>query len=104
MQNKIFAWIAAGTALVLSLPLIAMQFAREVDWGFEDFFIIGALLFGAGSLFVLVARKTKKNHLIIGIAFFLAVIYIWAELAVGIFTNLVASYVRDGEVKTGSFQ
>lgn len=88
MQNTVFAWIAAGAALVLSLPLIAMQFTKEIDWSFGDFIIIGTLLFGSGSLFVLVARKTKKNRLAIGIVFFLAVLYIWAELAVGIFTNL----------------
>jgi hypothetical protein len=40
-------------------------------------------------VYVLVARRTsKKNRLAIGIAFAVALFYLWAELAVGIFTNL----------------
>src|SRR5690606_2916685 len=31
MQNKIFLWIAAATGLILSIPLIAMQFENDVD-------------------------------------------------------------------------
>lgn len=88
MQNKIFGWIAAGTALVLSIPLIAMQFTSEVDWGSEDFIVIGILLFGMGSLFVHVARVTpRKYRNLIGIGTVAVILWIWAELAVGIFTN-----------------
>lgn len=89
MQNKIFAWIAVATAGVLSIPLIMMQISNEWDWGLSDFIIIGALLFGAGFAFVHVARVTpRKYRNFIGIGFVIAVLYIWAELAVGIFTNL----------------
>lgn len=87
-QNKVFLWIAAVTGLILSLPLIAMQFTSEVDWDSTDFIIMGILLFGMGSLFVLVARVTKRKYrAFVAIGFVLAVLYIWAELAVGIFTN-----------------
>ena len=89
MQNKVFLWLAMGTAFILSLPLIAMQFTSEVDWEMGDFIIIGVLIFGMGSLFVAIARLiNKKYRLITGILFVLAVLYLWAELAVGIFTNL----------------
>ena len=90
MQNKVFLWIGAVTVLILSVPLIAMQFTEEVDWDSTDFIIMGALLFGIGSLFIVAARKTcnKMHRLAIGTAFFLVLLYIWAELAVGIFTNL----------------
>ncbi len=89
MQNKIFAWIAVATAGVLSIPLIMMQISNEWDWGLSDFTIIGALLFGAGFAFVHVARVApRKYRSFIGIGFVIAVLYIWAELAVGIFTNL----------------
>jgi hypothetical protein len=90
MQNKIFTWIALGTGLILMIPLIAMQFSSEVDWDGTDFIIIGTLLFGIGCLFVLTARniRSTKNRILVGIAFFLTLLYIWAELAVGIFTNL----------------
>ena len=89
MQNKVFLWIAAATGLILSIPLIAMQFKSDVDWGLSDFTIIGILLFGMGSIFVFVARVTpRKYRVLIGLGFIAAVLYIWAELAVGIFTTI----------------
>ncbi|MBI4136745.1 hypothetical protein HY469_01665 [Candidatus Roizmanbacteria bacterium] len=89
MQNNVFLWIAVVTGLILSIPIIAMQLSSEWDWGLPDFIIIGTLIFGMGSIFVLVARKIdKKYRLVTGIAFLLALLYMWAELAVGIFTNL----------------
>lgn len=89
MQNKIFLWIAIATAAILSIPLIAMQFTTEVDWKLNDFIIMGVLLFGTGFAFVHVARVVpRKYRIVTGIAFFVALLYIWAELAVGIFTNL----------------
>lgn len=88
MQNKIFAGIAVGTVAILSVPLIAMQFTSEVDWKLPDFIIIGTFLFGTGFLFVHMARVTpRKYRVLLGLGFVAAVLYIWAELAVGIFTN-----------------
>lgn len=89
MQNKIFIWLALGTGLILMIPVIMMQLTTEWNWGLSDFIVIAILLFGMGSLFVWTARKiNKKYRLITGILFVLAILYIWAELAVGIFTNL----------------
>lgn len=78
------------TGLILLIPLVAMQFKDDVSWDLSDFIIMGILLFGMGSMFVMVARKVrKKSHRIaIAIAFLITLLYIWAELAVGIFTNL----------------
>jgi hypothetical protein len=82
--------VAAGTAFVLLIPLIAMQFTDEVKWELPDFIIIGILLFSAGVTYELIARetRTRKSRLVAGAVIALAVLYIWAELAVGIFTNL----------------
>lgn len=89
MQNKVFLWIVLATGSILMIPLVAMQFTSEVDWKLGDFVIIGILLFGMSSLFVITARKVKKKYRVaVGIAFVLAILYLWAELAVGIFTNL----------------
>ncbi|MBA3724316.1 MAG: hypothetical protein H0W89_05540 [Candidatus Levybacteria bacterium] len=87
MQNKAFLWIALATVFILMIPLIAMQITSEVNWDEIDFIVMGALLFGTGSMFVLAARKTRKYRIIIGIVFAAALFWLWAELAVGVFTT-----------------
>ena len=88
MHNKVFLWIALATGSILSIPLIAMQFTSEVDWTLGDFIVMGTLLFGTGSLFVLTARMIDKKHrAAAGIVFAVALLWLWAELAVGVFTN-----------------
>jgi hypothetical protein len=49
--------VAAVTAVILLLPLVAMQFTGEVDWGVADFVLAGILLGGAGLLVELAVRK-----------------------------------------------
>lgn len=87
-QNRIYIWIATATVVILLVPFTAMQFRNEVVWTLSDFIVAGIILFSAGALFVLTARKIKKNRLAIGVLFLTALLYVWAELAVGIFTNL----------------
>jgi len=87
MRNKVFLWLALATGLILLIPLIAMQFSSEVNWTLSDFIVMGALLFGMGSLFVLTARKIRKHRAILAIVFLAALLWLWAELAVGLFTN-----------------
>ena len=88
MQNRVFAWLAVATGALLLVPLIAMQFTTEVNWDATDFIVMGGLIFTAGSVFVLIARQVKEKHrlpaaLLVAAAF----LYVWAELAVGIFTD-----------------
>lgn len=88
-RNFIFVWIALATMAILLIPFVAMQLTTEVRWGAADFVVMGSLLFGMGSLFVLVARKAgRSRRLLIGMMFLAAFLYVWAELAVGVFTNL----------------
>ena len=87
-RNSVFGWITVATGAILLIPLIAMQFTDQVSWTTIDFVAMGALVFGAASLFVLVARRLPRKHrailgAVVAVAFFL----IWAELAVGIFAN-----------------
>lgn len=88
MRNSVFAWIALGTGVLLMIPLVAMQFTEEVNWDISDFVIMGIMLFGFSSLFVLVSRKVaRRRRLIAGSICLLAFLYLWAELAVGIFAE-----------------
>lgn len=87
-QNKIFAWIALGTGLLLLIPLTAMQFNTGVNWDESDFVVVAALVFGIASIFVLIARVLPRKYWVAtGILMALVFVYIYAELAVGIFTN-----------------
>ncbi len=88
-QHSIFIWIAIATVAILLVPFAAMQFTNEVSWSLMDFVVMGALLFGMASLFVLAARKTsRRSRVLLGMVFLAVFVYIWAELAVGVFTNL----------------
>lgn len=80
--------VLSATALVLTVPFIAMQFTREVSWTVGDFVAAGVLLFGAGMAYVLVARRVAgaRQRVAVGSVIMLALLVLWAELAVGIFS------------------
>jgi hypothetical protein len=88
-DNKIFGWFALATVAILAIPFFMMQFSADWNWSSSDFLIMGILLFGAGFLFVQTARIVPSKHRVtIAAIFVLGVLYLWAEMAVGIFTNL----------------
>jgi hypothetical protein len=86
-ENKRLIGIVLAVALLLLIPLIAMQFTDEVDWKVFDFLVMGILLLGTGLLSELVMMKVKNKDYQIGIlAVIVVVLFLtWAELAVGIF-------------------
>ncbi len=76
-----------GTAaLILLLPLVAMQFTEEVTWDLADFALFGAMLFGACGTCELAARLTGNHayRAAVGVAVAAAFILVWINLAVGI--------------------
>src|SRR5688572_8446005 len=81
---RIAPWAVA--ALLLLLPLVAMQFTNEMDWDETDFIVFGAMLFGACGAFELAARMTGNNayRAAVGVAVVAAFLLIWINLAVGI--------------------
>lgn len=87
MKNIRLIVILSVIAVILLIPLIAMQFTSEVDWNIMDFIIMGALLLVVGLSFELILRKvkSKRNRLILCGLVLLAFFLIWVELAVGIF-------------------
>ncbi|THK36406.1 hypothetical protein EHS39_19785 [Ensifer sp. MPMI2T] len=80
--------IAARTiaALVLLLPLVAMQFTDEVNWTETDFGFAGALIVGTAVTFDLAARmaNNKAYRAAVGVALAAAFLLIWINAAVGI--------------------
>jgi len=91
-QNKRLAGIIFTAALLLLVPLVAMQFTSEVNWSFFDFLVAGFLLFGTGLVLELILRKVKtiRQRIILCVVLFIALALIWAELAVGIFGTPLA--------------
>ena len=78
--------------VLLSIPLIAMQFTKEVKWTLSDFLIMGILLFATVFTidFVLKKVKTFKSRLILVLGIVALLMIIWAEMAVGIFGSPIA--------------
>ena len=87
MKNKRLIIIVLTIAILLLIPLIAMQFTDEVNWTLFDFVIAGALLLGTGLTCEIVIRKINKikHRIAICVTLLVALVLIWAELAVGIF-------------------
>ena len=72
--------------LVLLVPLVATQLTAEVAWGFGDFVAAAALLAGSAIAYVIAARRLSSKRGRAGAAGLLgmALLLVWAELAVGI--------------------
>ena len=84
---RIVGW---GAALALLLmPLVAMQFTREVDWTGEDFAAAALLIGIPGLLFELIVRTSRHWAFRLGAAIALLACFFmtWSNLAVGIVGN-----------------
>ena len=86
-KNKRLIGILLTVAIILLMPFFAMLFTEKVKWSPFDFMVAGILLLSTGLLYELVLRKVSKTFLRIAIciAILIALLLIWAELAVGIF-------------------
>lgn len=100
IRNKNILFIAIATALILTVPFLAMQLNWQVldpgsstengvNWTASDFILAGTLLFGTGLAFEIFSRKVKNvwHRIAIGILLAVILLYLWAELSVGIFFN-----------------
>ena len=91
--ERIWNWLRVagwgGAAIILLLPLAAMQFTSEVDWSFSDFIVMGALLGGSGLLLELATRKSTSLPYRLGCAFAVGASFllIWVNGAVGFLGN-----------------
>lgn len=80
------AGYALATALLLLIPLVAMQFANEVVWNSFDFIFAGTILFGTGLTYEMIARRSNKiiYRAAVATACATALLLVWIEGAVGI--------------------
>lgn len=87
MKNTRLIIIVLVIVTLLLIPLLAMQFTNEVNWKLMDFVVAGVLLLGTGLLAELVIRKVKniRYRVVIVLGLLMALLLIWADLAVGIF-------------------
>lgn len=76
-----------GTAVILLIPLVAMQFTSDVNWTGSDFAVAGIVLFVTGLSLDLVLTKMGKYRLVTAGVIVFLFLWLWAELAVGVFTN-----------------
>ena len=82
------------TALLLLVPLVAMQITHVVKWSLSDFVIMGALLFASGLTYELIARRARKpaQRAVAALAVGAVFVVIWLELAVGAVSKAFALF------------
>lgn len=87
MKIKRLLVILVIVFILLLIPVIAMQFTDEVNWGLMDFIMAGAILIGAVVSFDFVLRKVRpsRNQIALCLVLLLVIVLMWIELAVGIF-------------------
>jgi hypothetical protein len=80
---RVIAWGTA--ALLLLLPLVAMQFTDEVNWTGSDFIVMGALFGTVGLGFELAIGMSSSWawRAGAGVAIVAAFLLVWVNLAVG---------------------
>ncbi len=82
MILKDFIILILGTAGLLLIPLLG-----NWPWTVSDYVVAGTLLFGVGVALSLLFRKAGKYRIPASIVVVVLFVWLWAELAVGIFTN-----------------
>lgn len=85
LNYKIMLKILVFTAVILLVP-----FLLGWQWAPGDYLIMGALIFVFGTLLAWTARSIRPGKYKFLMLFAIAAIfvYIWAELAVGLFFNI----------------
>ncbi len=86
MNQRRFLLVALVPALLLLVPLVAMQFTDEVNWSPGDFLVAWVLLAGAGLAYQLVTGQSNNGtyRVAVGVAVATALALVWVNLAVGL--------------------
>jgi len=82
------------TAAILLVLAVLNQFSNEMTWEIGDFAIAGVLVFGAGLAIVISNKitRTPAGRAAAIAAIVLALLLIWAELAVDILSKTLVSH------------
>lgn len=83
MKKRLGVW-AIITASMLMIPLFA-----QWPWTGSDFVFGVIILFGSATVYELATRNMsdKYHRIIVSVLVAVTLLYLWAECAVGIFTN-----------------
>lgn len=86
LPTKSIVRVVIATALILLIPLVAMQFTDQVVWTLSDFVIIAIVLLGAGFSYEFLASRSEGilHHLAVASAVGVALFLVWVNLAVGV--------------------
>ncbi len=86
MRSRNILRLAVITACLLLIPALGNRFIDGWNWDFTDFIFAGALLFGTGLAYELLASKggTIAYRAAIGLALGTAFLLVWINAAVGI--------------------
>ncbi len=80
------ATVIIATAVILTIPLVAMQFTDEVVWTAGDFVFAAVLLLGTGLTYVVATRGGRATvyKWAVGVALAAALGLVWVNGAVGL--------------------
>jgi hypothetical protein len=86
MHYKSITRISLITLSILMVPLIAMQFTKEVNWQSADFAVFGAMLLSVGLAYEFLAAKMGafRYKAAMALALVGAFILLWGNMAVGL--------------------
>lgn len=78
--------LVLATTLLLSVPLVAMQFSDDVAWTASDFVFAGTVLIGTGLLYQVAARRAGDlgYRMAAAVGLGSALMLVWAIGAVGV--------------------
>jgi hypothetical protein len=86
MKNKALKITLLIPFVILLLPAVAMMFSNEVNWSAFDFIIAAILLYGASfAIYLISILKIKWLRITLMAAVFMLLVFVWGELAVGLF-------------------
>ncbi len=85
MKNPSFLTVLLVPALLLLVPLVAMQFTAEVNWTWSDFLVMYVLMSVVGLTYKFVAGRSGSMlyRLAAALALGAGFLLIWVNLAVG---------------------